>query len=287
MIKAITLRSFPAGMAWTECFRESRASGFDGVEVNFDGMFDLDCPMETLQEIRKTARLHEIKIASVYSRQQWQTPISSRDPKKSESGRRVIRRLIDIAEILEAPTVLVIPGAVDNSIVSKDVEIIPYDETYERVLNVLSGLSEIAFKKGVFMALENVGNKFLLSPLETRDFIDRIGAHAAGCHFDVANCLYCGGYPEQWIRILGHRIKAIHLKDYRLASGNLTGFTGIFDGDANWEQVCRALSGINFNGALISEVLPAYKYHPEMLWKSASLAMDLIIDDIKKIKTEV
>ena len=284
MIKAITLRSFPANMAWRECFRESRASGFDGVEVNFDGMFNLDCPLKTLRAIRQTAKRHNIKIASVYSRRQWQTPISSHDKRKSANGRKVIQRLIDIAEILEAPTVLVIPGAVDNSILSKDVEIIPYDEVYERVLDVLSGLAETACKKGVVLALENVPNKFLMSPLEMRDFIDRIGSCAIGCHFDVANCLYYDGYPEQWIRILRHRIKAVHLKDYRLAAGNLTGFTGIFDGDINWEQVCGALAEIKFNGALISEVLPAYKYHPEMLWKTASLAMNKIIDDIKKIK---
>ena len=283
MIKAITLRSFPADMDWRECFRESRASGFDGVEVNFDGMFDLDCPLKTLQAIRQTARRYKIKIASVYSRRQWQAPISSRDQRKSGNGRKVLQRLIDIAEILEAPTVLVIPGAVDNSILSKDVEIIPYDEVYERVLDVLSGLSEIACKKGVFLALENVPNKFLLSPLEMRDFIDRIGSRAVGCHFDVANCLYSGGYPEQWIRILSQRIKAVHLKDYRLASGTLAGFVDIFAGDINWPEVCRALAEIDYQGALISEVLPAYKYHPEMLWKSASLAMDLVIADIRKI----
>lgn len=285
MIKAITLRSFPSGMPWQDCFRESHGSGYDGVEANFDGMFQLDCSLRTIKEIRKTARRFKIKIASVYSRQQWQTPISSPDKRKREAGRRALLRLIDIAEMLDAPSVLTIPGAVDNSILSKDVEIIPYDEVYARVLEILTGLSVIARNKGVVLALENVPNKFLLSPLELRDFIDKIGGPSIGCHFDVANCLYAGGYPEQWIRILGKRIKAVHLKDFRLAAGNLTGFTDIFEGDINWDQVCAALADIGYNGALISEVLPAYKCHPEMLWKSASGALDRIIHDIREKQT--
>lgn len=281
MIKAITLRSFPVGLPWRECFRESRSSGFDGVEVNFDGMFDLDCPLKTLKAIRQTAGKYEIKIVSVYSRRQWQTPISSPDRQKKASGRKVIARLIDIAEILEAPTVLTIPGAVDNSILSNKVEIVPYDEAYARAMEALSDLAGKAARKGVILALENVPNKFLLSPLEMRDFIDKTGARSVGCYLDVANCLYNGGYPEQWIRILGRRIKAVHLKDFRLAVGNLNGFTGIFDGDINWAKVCRALEAINYNGPLVSEVLPAYKHHPEMLWKSAGMAIDRIICDIR------
>ena len=285
MIKAITLRSFPESMPWRDCFRQCLEAGFEGVEVNFDGMFDLDCSLKTLKAIKQTAGKYKIKIVSVYSRRQWQMPISSPDRRKRENGRKVIARMIGIAEILEAPTVLVIPGAVDNSILSKEIEIVPYNEVYNRALEALSSLASAAARKGITLALENVPNKFLLSPLEMRGFIDKLGSPPAGCYFDVANCLYNGGYPEQWIRILGHRIKAVHLKDFRLAIGNQEGFTGIFEGDVNWTEVCRALAEINYNGALVSEVLPAYKHHPEMLWINAGMAIDRIICDIKNQKS--
>jgi len=284
MIKALTLRSFSPKMRWQDCLRESHVAGYNGVELNFDGLFQLDCPLRKLQAIKKTAQRNKIKIASIYSRRQWQTPISSPDKHKREIARRVILRLIDIAETLEAPAVLTIPGAVDNSILSKDFEIVPYDQVYERVLDILTGLSEIARRKGVSLALENVPNKFLLSPLEMRDFIDKTGSPAIGCHFDVANCLYNHGYPEHWIKILGPRIKAIHLKDFRLAAGNITGFVDIFEGDIRWDKVCAALAAINYNGPLIAEVLPAYQYHPEVLIKTISIAMNRIIADIQKYK---
>ena len=189
--------------------------------------------------------------------------------------------MIDIAEFLEAPTILTIPGAVDNSILSEEIEIVPYDEVYKRVKEIISEVSIVAEKKGVMLALENVPNEFLLSPIEFKNFIEGIESKAVGCHFDVANCLYNGGFPEDWIRILGSHIKVIHLKDYRVSIGNLEGFVNIFEGDINWEEVCKALAEIGYNGALISEVLPPFRYHPEVLWESVSIAMDYLIKDIK------
>ena len=170
----------------------------------------------------------------------------------------------------------------DNSLLSSEVEIVSYMEVYERVKEVISTLSILAEKKGVILALENVPNKFLLSPLEIKNFIEEIGSKAVGCHFDIANCLYNRGIPEDWIRILGKRIKAIHFKDYRVSIGNLEGFVNIFEGDMNWDEVCKTLAEIGYDGALISEVLPLFKYHPEHLWESASLALKLLRKDIEK-----
>ncbi|MCX7788911.1 MAG: sugar phosphate isomerase/epimerase [Spirochaetes bacterium] len=288
MIKATSLRCFPSSMGWKECILEAAKSGYEGIEVNFDGLFDLYCSRGTLRELKAVAEGEGIQIVSVYSRQQWKTPISSRNPEKQSSGVRAIGWLIETAAYLGAPSVLTIPGAVDNSILSAEVEILPYVEVYDRVQEVLSGLAPRAEAAGVTLALENVPNKFLLSPLEFKHFIEEIGSTAIGCHFDVANCLYCEGYPEDWIRTLGHHIKAVHLKDYKISVGTFAGFCNIFEGDVNWEEVCIALREIGYHGALISEVLPPYKHHAELLWISASLAIDRIIQEIQiKEKTSL
>lgn len=284
MLKAITLRAFPEDMDWKKCMKEAHLSGYEGVEANFDGRFSLDCPLETLEEIKKVAKENEIKVVSVYSRQQWETPISSGHKEKRAKGEETLKKLIEIAEFLQAPTVLTIPGAVDNSILSTEVEILPYDEVYERAKETIARLSLLAEKKGVILALENVPNKFLLSPLEMKQFIEEIGTKAVGCQFDVANCLYNGGIPEDWIRILGKHIKAIHLKDYRVSVGDLEGFVNIFEGDIKWDEVCSRLAEIDYDGPLISEVLPAFKYHGEVLWKSVSGAIDYIKSDIEKYR---
>jgi len=287
LTKATTLRVFPATWHWKQCLAEARRTGYTGVELNFDGMFDLPCPARTLRAIKHDLKKHRLQAVSVYSRQQWKTPISSPNKAKSEQGKTTLKQLIEIAAALEAPSVLTIPGAVDNSILSPAAEQVPYDEVYDRTLRVLGELAPLAEKKGIVLALENVPNKFLMSPLEFRDFIDRTGSRAVGCHFDVANCLYNRGYPEHWISILGMRIKAVHFKDFRLAVGNLNGFTDIFEGDINWPEVCRALARGHYRGPLISEVLPACKHHPETLWISAATALDKIRQDIIQYRREM
>jgi len=284
MIKATSLRCFPDNMDWKECIKQSNLSGYEGVELNFDGRIDLNCSVETLKEIKKVSKENDIKIVSVYSRQQWKTPISSEDRGKRENGRQVLEKLIDIAEFLEAPTVLTIPGAVDNSMLSSDIEIVDYDKVYERVKEIITQLSTYAKMKGVILAFENVPNKFFLSPVEIKDFIEEIGEKSVGYHFDVANCLYNHGIPEDWIKILGGHIKAIHLKDFRLSVGNLEGFVNIFEGDINWNGVCKSLAETGYDGPLISEVLPPFKHHPEILWKSVSVAIDCLIEDIRNKK---
>jgi len=283
LINSTSLRCFPPEMDWRECIEAAARSGYQGIEVNFDGQFELDCSLSTLQELKSCAQQAGVRIVSVYSRQQWKTPISSRDPEKRRRGIQALERLIEIASCLGAPTILTIPGAVDNSILSPDVEILPYREVYHRVQEVIGDLAKKAESNGVILALENVPNKFLLSPLEFHRFLEELGSPAVGCHFDVANCLYGGGYPEDWIRTLRSWIKAVHLKDYKVSVGSLSGFCDIFEGDVNWKEVCLALREIGYAGALISEVLPSYKYHPEMLWETASRAIQKIIEDIRGI----
>lgn len=281
LINSTSLRCFPPEMDWRECIKLAARSGYKGIEVNFDGRFDLDCAHTTLKELKSCAEREDLRIVSVYSRQQWKTPISSRDPDKRRIGIQALERLIEIAATLGAPSVLTIPGAVDNSILSSEVEILPYQEVYQRVQEVLGELSRRAESAGVILALENVPNKFLLSPLEFRKFLEDLQSPAIGCHFDVANCLYGGGYPQDWIRTLGNWIKAVHLKDYRLSVGTLSGFCAIFEGDVNWKEVCDALREIGYRGALISEVLPPYTYHPETLWETASRAIQKIIQEVR------
>ena len=284
MIKVITLRTFPQAMPWKECIREAASSGYEAVEINFDGRFHLDCPRDTLKQIKEVTRECAIVVDSVYSRQQWKTPISSAKPEVSRTGTKAVSRLIEIASFLEARVVLVIPGAVDNSVLSDNVEITPYDEVYRRSGEIIKGLSAQAEKEGVILGVENVPGEFLLTPLEMKRFVEEIGSPAAGCYFDVANCLYGGGFPEHWIRILGGLIKAIHVKDYRLPPGNLSNFVSMFEGDINWEEVTRALAEIGYDYSLTSEVLPSYKHHPEQLWRSVSNALDLLQSDIEKYR---
>src|SRR5690606_34875711 len=126
------------------------------------------------------------------------------------------------------------------------------------------------------LLVENVWNKFLLSPLEMARFVDDLDSPLAGVYFDVGNILRTG-FPEHWIEILGARIKRVHFKDFRLAVDTLGGFVGLLEGDVNWPAVVQALRRIGYDSWVTAEVLPAYHYHGEQLVHETSMKMDAIL----------
>ena len=109
-----------------------------------------------------------------------------------------------------------------------------------------------------------------------RDFIDKIGSDYVGSYFDVGNVLY-SGYPEQWIKILGKRIKKVHFKDYKKSVGSLDGFVDLLSGDVNWINVKGALDAVGYNGWVTGEMLPPYTYYPETILFNTSNSMDKIL----------
>ena len=101
-------------------------------------------------------------------------------------------------------------------------------------------------------------------------------ATSFGVYMDVGNVM-AGGYPQQWIRILGKRIKRVHLKDFKVAVGTAEGFCDLLEGDVPWPEVIKALKEIGYDGPLTAEMIPLYKHYPEVRLKNTSNAMDAIL----------
>jgi len=171
---------------------------------------------------------------------------------------------------------LVIPGMVNADFIS-NCEIVEYDLAYERAFDAIKKELQFAKEKKVEIGIENVWNKFLLSPLEMRDFIDKLSSAHAGAYFDVGNVVY-SGYPEHWIKILNKRIKKVHLKDYRRIAGGLHGFVDLLAGDVDFPAVIKALREINYDGWLTAEMLPPYQHYTDQILINTSLSMDRIIN---------
>ena len=93
------------------------------------------------------------------------------------------------------------PGSVSVEFVPER-PVVAYDVCWQRAVAEMKRLAPVAAEHQIHIGVENVWNKFLLSPLEMRAFIDEIGSEWIGSYFDVGNVVYAG-YPEQWIRILG------------------------------------------------------------------------------------
>ena len=88
-----------------------------------------------------------------------------------------------------------------------------------------------------------------------------------GSYFDVGNVLLTG-YPEQWIKILGSRIKRVHIKDFKRSIGTVEGFVDLLEGDVDFEAVKKALSEVGYNSYVTSEILPFSPGRPQKTAKA-------------------
>ncbi len=276
MKKGINIWSFPAGSV-RESLRLAKAAGFEGVELALeaDGELSMTSDKQELVDIRSAAEELELSLYSLSCGLCWELRLSDDDPVLRQRAKDMIKKQIDTAQILGADTVLVVPGVVNTSFAFPEKRV-PYDVCYERALEGLNELKSYAEAAKISIGLENVWNKFLLSPMEMRDFIDKIGSDYVGSYLDIGNTLYCS-YPEDWVRILGKRIKKVHFKDYRIEAGGLHGFVDLLAGDVDYPSVIDALLEIGYDGWVSAEMIPSYKHYPETILYNTSLAMDKIL----------
>ena len=276
MKKGINVWSFPP-LSIKDTLVMAKDAGFEGVELalNETGELSLDSSEKELFCIRRTADELGLSLYSLSCGMCWDYRLSDDDKAIRERAKDIIKRQIETAKALGADTVLVIPGVV-NSTFSSPEKKVAYDVVYERALEGLNELKIFAESLQVNIGLENVWNKFLLSPIEMRDFIDKIGSEYVGSYLDIGNTLYCS-YPEDWVRILGKRIKKVHFKDYRTEAGGLCGFVDLLAGDVNYPEVVNALSEIGYDGWVSAEMIPNYKYYSDTIIYNTSNSMDKIL----------
>ena len=276
MKKGINIWSFPQASI-LDNLTLAKNAGFEGVELalNESGELSLNSTEKELLEIKKVADDLGIKIPSLSSSLCWDYRLSDDDPKMREKAKDIIKKQIESAKILGADTVLVIAGSVNVEFSMPEIKV-PYDVVYKRALEGVSEIGEFAKEQKINVGLENVWNKFLLSPMEMNDFIDKIGNEYVGAYLDIGNTLYCS-FPDDWIRILNKKIKKIHFKDYRVQAGGLHGFVDLLAGDVDYPAVIKALNEIGYDDWVAAEMIPNYKHHTEAIIYNTSFAMDKIL----------
>ena len=277
MKKGISIWSFPA-QTLNESFALAKKAGFEGVEVALDeknGEITLSSTEKDLLEVKKQANDNGIELYSVASGLYWSYFLNDDDEAQRSKAQDIVKKQLEVASVLGCQTILVIPGCVNADFAAPG-KVMDYERCYNRSLESINKVKDYAAQYKVEIGLENVWNKFLLSPLEMRNFIDAVDSEWVGSYFDVGNTLYCG-YPEHWINALGKRIKKVHFKDYRVQAGGLHGFVDLLAGDVNYPAVVEALNGIGYDGWVTAEMIPNYKYHTETIIYNTSKSMDAIL----------
>jgi hexulose-6-phosphate isomerase len=276
MKKGINQWAFGARPA-AEVFSLAKQAGFEGVELVMDekdGIVNLGSTRKDIDQVLALAGKAGVEVSSLATGLFWSYSLTSDDAATRDQAKGIVRKMIEVAAWLQVDAILVVPGAVDVFFMP-DFKVVPYDKVHDRALAALRELAPAAEKAKVAIGVENVWNKFLLSPLEMKEFVDAVGSPYVGVYFDVGNVLPFG-FPDQWIRILGQRIKKVHFKDYRRAVGTLEGFVNLLYGDVDWAAVMQAFKAVGYTNYANAEVFPP-KQHPESLLFETSVAMDKIL----------
>ena len=277
MKKSINIWSF-VGKSNREAMKLAKDAGFEGIELALgaEGEISMTSTDEELLSLKAYAEELGIAIPSLSSGLCWTDSLTSDDPAQRERAHNMIVRQLYCAKMLGAETILIIPGSVSVEFVP-EWPVVPYDVVYARALEAVKKLAPIAEAYGVQIGLENVWNKFLLSPMEMRDFIDRVGSPRVASYFDVGNVML-EGYPEHWIKILGSRIAKVHFKDFSRKIGTADGFVHLLQGDVNYPAVMKELENAGYNGWVTAEVFPAEGETTEEVLAINSAAMDKILN---------
>ncbi len=236
--KGLVFDMLPEKLTFAERMKLARDTGFEVVQA------PTTPDQRQAEEIKKAADQAKIRIDSVMNLDHWQYPLSSGDPAVVDRSLAGIRLSLHNAKLWGSQTVLVVPAVVNAQT--------SYRQAWTRSQNQIRKLVPLAEELKIVIGIEEVWNKFLLSPLEMVNYIGEFQSPWIRAWFDVGNVVLYG-YPQDWIRTLGKNIVNVHLKDFKRTQGGYA-WVNLGDGDVDWGAVREAFAEIGYAGSAIAEL---------------------------------
>jgi L-ribulose-5-phosphate 3-epimerase len=239
--KAVLISMLPRALSYAQRFAMAREAGFGAIEMQTIAR------AEEAAEIREAAAHADLRIHSVMNADHWRYPLSSSDAAVVNQSVAGMETSLRNAKLWGADAVLLVPAVVDATT--------SYRDAWTRSQQVIRArLLPLAQELKLVIAVEEVWNKFLLSPLEFARYVDELDSPWLKAYFDVGNIVFYG-YPQDWIRALGARIAKVHLKDFQLDRPNgRFAFRNLGEGDIDWVEVRRAFEDVGYRGYVTTEV---------------------------------
>jgi len=241
MKKAVYVSMLPKELSYRDRFQLALDVGFEGIEVGT--ITDAAVAAEVKDASAKTG----LEIHSVMNSAHWKFPLSSADPEVVARSVAGMEASLRNAELWGADSVLLVPAVLDPETSYQDAWTRSQAVIKERILPLAQELK-------VVVGIEEVWNKFLLSPLEMARYVDELDSPFVRAYLDVGNMLFYG-YPQDWARTLGPRISRVHIKDFKLDRRKGTfEWTNIGEGDVDWPEVRKALGEVGYDGWVTTEI---------------------------------
>ena len=260
------------------------AKGLDGVELTVGDCLSIDVPEADAKDLAAYAKEKGIGLRTLSAGIGWTKWLASDDPAERTETIEFAKRYLRLASWIGAETVLMVPGATRVAWDASHAEV-SYLNAWNNVAASLREIAPVAESLGVNFALENVWNRFLLSPMEWKTFLDQVGSERIGLYFDVGNCCL-NTNPADWPEILGNRIKAVHLKNFEESdsAGGLHGFgDDLFKGVVDFRKLFAAFAKTGYSGPFTVEMIP-FSRLPDLVMPDAALA-EKMVGQIKVLKS--
>jgi L-ribulose-5-phosphate 3-epimerase len=236
--KGVLLDMLPASLSYADRFKLARDVGFEVVQAP-------TTPDDaTAEEIKKASDGAGVRIDSVMNMDHWKDPLSSDDPAAVERSLAGMRTSLHNAKLWGSDAVLLVPAVVNPQT--------SYRDAWTRSQTQIRKLIPLAAELNIVIAIEEVWNKFLLSPLEMASYLGEFKSPYIKAWFDVGNVMLYG-YPPDWIHALGKAIAKVHLKDFK-RTGDGFAWVNLGDGDVDWAAVRQAFADIGYSGSAIVEL---------------------------------
>lgn len=236
--KGILLGMLPKRLSYADRFKMAREVGFETAQAYTTP------DQREAEEIKKAADDAKIRIDSVMNTDHWKYPLSSADSAVVEKSMAGMKTSLHNAKFWGSDAVLLVPAVVNPET--------SYRDAWTRSQQQIRKLIPLAQELGVVIAVEEVWNKFLLSPLEFATYVDEFNSPSVKVWFDVGNVVFYG-YPQDWIRTLGKRIVKVHLKDFKRERDSYK-WVNLGDGDIDWTEVRKAFAEVGYSGSATTEL---------------------------------
>jgi L-ribulose-5-phosphate 3-epimerase len=244
--KAVNLGMIKGGkdLSLPDRFLMARDAGFTGIELN------LPDDALSVEGIQKAMAASGMELAGIICTPHWKFPLSDPDPAKREQTVRGLQLALRQGGELGCSRVLLVPGVVS--------EAVDYGQCWSRSIEGIRRCVETAELAKCHIAIENVWNQFILNPVEAVRYVDEINSPWVGWHFDIGNCVV-NSWPEHWPRILGKRLRNLHIKEFSRKKAKEEGLWKGFgvelgEGDVNWAAVMKSVDEAGYEGYAIAEV---------------------------------
>jgi len=274
---AINRWAFPSAWSLDEVIAASVRHGFEGLELNLEerGELGLDTEPADAATIARRVRDAGLEIPSLATGLYWKNSLSAPDENERQRALAVARQQMRLAAAMRVTHLLVVPGAVDVFFLPEKPPV-PYETAYHTALRSLQTLAAEAEAHRLVLCIENVWNRFLLSPLEFRRFVDEVDSLLVRVYFDAGNVFQLG-HPDDWIRLLAHRISRLHVKDFKRSVGTAEGFCELLEGEIPWPAVMTSLREVGYDGWITAELFPQKGVDPEAFLARTARALQRLV----------